>query len=130
MAKPLAIALTLVLALFLVSYGVWRFAFVPEPPPPAPRKPAPVVQEPVEEPETQPVSRVSYGTVAVTGDALEVKLVRKGRTYSPGRVPIGTYEVIATFRGRAPSPAGTVTVRTNRTVTLSCGAAFTRCAAQ
>jgi hypothetical protein len=66
------------------------------------------------------------GRVVVDG-ATSVELVGKSGTYPAGRVPAGTYSIRAVFGEDAPVSAGTVTVGSGETVTLSCNARFKRC---
>ena len=102
---------------------------VPAPSGARPRRPPPPASPPAvadEAPRTVPVGDV--GTVLVTGDATEVSLRCAGQVVEPGpSVPAGACTILATFGSAAPTPAGSVTVESGETVTLSCSAAFQRC---
>jgi serine/threonine-protein kinase len=115
---------------------------VPAPPAPVAAAPAPVAAaaavEPVvalpEAPRPAPVVSVApasapvapSGTVTVSGDATVALLGPMGRV-GPGRVPAGTWTVLATFPGRPEVEAGTVQVRDGSTTQIDCVASFQLC---
>ncbi|MCB9682067.1 MAG: hypothetical protein H6733_11435 [Alphaproteobacteria bacterium] len=69
-------------------------------------------------------------SVAVTGDASAVVLVRQRKRYPvPGTVPAGPFSVLATFDG-AEVEAGTIRVATGATTTVVCTASTTTCTAE
>ena len=62
------------------------------------------------------------------GDRAEVVLVAGDQRHpTPGSVPVGTYDVEATFPGGAPAVAGQVEVTAGGTVTLVCNQIFELC---
>ena len=64
----------------------------------------------------------------MTGEARKVELLRGGERYRPRRrIPAGSYQIEATFRGRVVA-AGRVHVPANETVELHCDATTERCA--
>ncbi len=68
------------------------------------------------------------GSVLVSGDTRRVRLVRGGRSWRPGIVAPGTYEVLASFDGRTEVLAGTVQVSAGDRVQLVCRKGLRRCA--
>lgn len=100
----------------------------PEPVVPEPVAPEPAAPEPVATPTpVTPSPTVARGRVVVEGDATDVTLLKGTRRVFPGRVPVGTYTIEATFEGRGTVNAGTVTITDGGTVTLDCQRAFARC---
>ncbi|MBX2800648.1 MAG: serine/threonine protein kinase [Myxococcales bacterium] len=66
--------------------------------------------------------------IGVAGDADRVWLVRGGRRHElPGRVPPGTYEIVAMFAGGEPVSAGQTTVAADQRIT--CAFFMARCKA-
>jgi hypothetical protein len=86
--------------------------------PPAPRPPTPT---PAPGPAAVPVALTGPATASlVSGDA----------TWPlPGPVPPGTYEIVATFPGRAPAGAGRLTVLPGSAPTVECIGGFFLCRA-
>ncbi len=106
---------------------------------PAPARPAPVAAgstgpkasspaaEPAAAPESEPPARaVATGTVRVTGDATVTLSGANGR-FGPGSLPVGSYEVTATFPGREPRSFGRVSISAGQTVRIACDASFANC---
>ncbi len=95
----------------------------PEPPEPAtPHSPPPTRDEP--DPEVAP-----NGLVVVSGDARSVVLIDgRGQRHAPGRLPVGTYDLEASFAGGATiRQPGQVTVRAGQTTVLRCVALMETC---
>jgi len=67
------------------------------------------------------------GHIRFLGDADSVTLKGAAGSFSPGDVPVGTYDVIATFPGRDPANAGQVTITAGAELLLRCRAAFVKC---
>ena len=110
----------------------------PEPAPPA-RQPAPPARqpapapapeaEPAPEPDPEPTptpAPPSTGTVRVTGDADAVFFEGGGARHTPGEVPAGDYQILASF-GAEPVSAGTLHLEAGQTVSLSCSSMFLQC---
>jgi len=93
---------------------------------PTPRQPKPSPQV-VVTPEPEPPTSAATGTVALVGDADELRLVSADGRFSPGEVPVGSYEIQARFSGRGLLPVGQVQVKAGQTTTVSCNASFAMC---
>ena len=109
-------------------------ALAPAPDPIVPRphdaSPPPADLAPVDPPKPPPVRDppATGVSVAITGDATRVTLIRDGKEYPvPGKVPPGSYTIQAVFPASPPVSAGSVTVIDGQPVTVSCGAAFQKC---
>jgi hypothetical protein len=88
---------------------------------------------PAPQPATTPRARpapVPSGTVQATGEADAVWLEGPTGRVELGVVPVGQYRVMASFKGEASMPAGSVTVEADQVVTLACSAAFQVCKAR
>ena len=70
---------------------------------------------------------VPEGTVKITGDATEVRLLTGSKVEGPGRVPVGNYTIQARFTDGEWIVAGNLEVGAGETHTLNCQALFTRC---
>jgi len=66
-------------------------------------------------------------TIRILGDADSVYLQSDQGRFSPASVPPGTYLVYAAFGGNEAVPAGRINVTSGASLTLRCGAHFTRC---
>lgn len=100
---------------------------VAEDPPPAPAPapaPPPSRPRPAHKPSPAPVTPT--GTVSFEG-ADAVTLTGTAGRFGPGKVPAGTYSILATFGVGAPTPAGSVTVAAGQTVALRCDDRFKMC---
>ena len=95
----------------------------PAPPPPD------VLIQPPDPVVTAPTLVASSGlaTVSVSGDAEAVLLVGTNGRFPPGEVPVGHYDVLASFPGMAYAKAGTIDVVGGQSVRLNCSAAFAQC---
>jgi hypothetical protein len=67
------------------------------------------------------------GEVRVSGTVESLTLHANGKTYSPGNVPEGTYEVRFTFAGRSEQQLSGVRVRAGEQTVLACDARFANC---
>jgi len=103
-----------------------------------PRAPEPVVEaapapapepEVVEEIPEAPPPAAPKSSFSVSGDATDVQLVNGSGTFSPGNVPVGTYEIRATFTGKSVK-AGHVKIRKGQHVSLSCSSFMMVCKAK
>jgi len=101
----------------------------------APVEGAPPVESPKETVAAQPVPQektqsapVSGSHVNISGDAVDVVLVGAGSSVTlPGRVPAGSYTILATFPGHDQAKAGEVNVLDGGAVELVCKSGFRRC---
>ena len=100
----------------------------PDPTPAPAPDPAPTPDPtPAPAPDPAPTVRSTpYGQVAILGDMGGVKIVKGTKSYGSGRVPAGSYTVRATVDG-ATRDMGTVTVKANQTVTVTCKKGFPFC---
>jgi serine/threonine-protein kinase len=95
---------------------------------PEPREEAPSAKpEASAPPPSAAVAAKRVGFVRVAGGVERVALVGPAGTYGPGSVPIGSYDLMATFPGRAEAVAGRVTVRADETVAITCHPDFRIC---
>ena len=106
------------------------------PPKTTPRRATPPPEATVKEPEVAAptlevgpeASSVPHGVVRIDDPEVLVELISgSGTAYSPGSVPVGWYDIRATFAGRSPATAGRLEVRENIEVSLECQAVFQRC---
>jgi len=67
------------------------------------------------------------GEVRVSGTVESLTLHANGRTWTPGTVPEGTYEVRFTFAGRSEQQLSDVRVRAGEQTLLVCDARFANC---
>ncbi|MBX2803133.1 MAG: hypothetical protein KTR31_35965 [Myxococcales bacterium] len=101
----------------------------PAPPPldPAPHDAPKSVAEPSAE-EASPVEPPPSGSVSAAIGAHQLLLMNDSRPYALGDVPVGTYDIMASFEAGQPlSVVGTVQVSAGSTSVLSCDAAFRIC---
>lgn len=74
---------------------------------------------------------VVKGEVVVEGEATKVVLMKQRRKYAvPGPVPVGQYSVLASWGEETPAAAGSVEVKAEASVTITCDAADKRCLAE
>ncbi len=106
---------------------------VPAPPPePRPQPlpvpvPVPVPAQPVPQPTATREPTSDGVMVTIAGDAAAVWLVSGGKqTAAGGEHPPGTYQIVATFGGD-PVPAGSVTLKAGKPVTLDCSGFLYKC---
>ncbi|MCA9494458.1 MAG: hypothetical protein KC621_31240, partial [Myxococcales bacterium] len=85
--------------------------------------PAPTAPDPV-----APAGPVT-GAFRLAGDATSLKLVgRDGLPYGPGEdIPVGKYQMQATFPVHGQVELGTVTIREGATLTIECYSAMANC---
>ncbi len=97
--------------------------------PPIEKDPEPESNTKRETPEQEGPKKAPVGTgvVLVQGDAQSVRLVSGGKSLKPGEVPPGVYQIVAAFGDGDPHPAGSVTVKEDATVTVTCKSAFAAC---
>ena len=110
-----------------------RVATAPPTPAPAPPSSPPPTKVPAAPAVAPTVSGASTGQghFVVEGDAADVALVREGRSWQPGDLPPGTYQIRVVFReGGVAQEMGTVRLVSEQTVTVRCRASFLRCNAQ
>jgi len=106
----------------------------PDPLPDEPDEPIPEpTVEPEPEPEPAPVDEPAppptgdpTGSFTASGDA-QVWLERSGKRWPAGRLPPGTYSLLAKFDDGEPRAVSEVTVAADETVVIECSAKFKRC---
>lgn len=85
--------------------------------------PAPVVVPVASPTASAPVAPTSAtGTVKMASGAQALHLVKDGRIFPPGNVPVGTYTLMATFADVGRVEAGKATVREGVTISIRCNA--------
>jgi hypothetical protein len=64
----------------------------------------------------------------ISGDAYSVRLQGADRSYGPGELPPGAYQIIAVFTQGGPTTnGGTVMLEAGETVSVNCVASFMQC---
>lgn len=100
-----------------------------------PQKPQPAAgssgahrtEKPVK-PAPTPTETVPGGSWSVSGEVASITLTGGGRSWTPGKVPAGTYELAFTFADGAPRKGGSVRVGAGDSVHVVCNTAFANCA--
>lgn len=88
-----------------------------------------VPAEPTSAPVGEPGSSLGRGSgrLVVEGDALEVRLERRGKAWTGGVIPAGTYSLFAAFEAGESLPLGEVEIRGGETTRLRCARAMMVC---
>jgi tRNA A-37 threonylcarbamoyl transferase component Bud32 len=91
----------------------------------SPKPPGPVVEAVIPPAPTLPGRAV--GWVDVKGDGVGIRLLGANGEESPGDVPVGTYQVMASFSGGEEMEVGEIQVIENGAVSIFCDTTFQNC---
>ncbi len=75
-----------------------------------------------------PGSSVPTGSWSVSGEVASITLTGGGRSYTPGNIPAGSYDLEFTFTDGAPRKGGVVRIETGESVRIVCNSSFANCA--
>ncbi|MFT5683467.1 MAG: hypothetical protein ACI8RZ_004399 [Myxococcota bacterium] len=91
----------------------------------------PIAEEPIAEEPAPRLIKPKTGRVSVRGDATTVRLKDDGGTvHDAGRLPPGSYVILAAFGDEGAFPAGTLDLSVGERLTVRCDSVFATCTVQ